>query len=578
MAKPTPTKLVLLMSAAGLTLSWSGLAIASRDDSAASGLALGEASASAHDCQSTHSNQWLSCPVGHGELIRTLVAQTDRLPLPLAAIGSSAEPGQATHAAAVAAPSSRSAQVSSGERARNAMAWVLYDDVDAIAELGAGGAAPAAKAVSATRRTVDAAAAVPGPESAPQAVASLSNDPVTEQVVVAAAPQSLERVLNSLAAVLGADLDAADASTPTAVANTAIPAQEPVAATTFDGERAPVAAASASPAMDPVTQPVAGPSVATAPPPTAGLALAPAPEAGAAAREHDVQRASEASDIVVAASHTDKVLMSLQSLRSADAVATSGERAVKDKPVVVGHSDKVLQTLALFQAKPADRAAHACAKPAGPHAMPVALSTLHSHQTAADEALARLGLELDIDLDLIASQGQPVSDGAGQAQSAPPAPPPHMAAAAAERSEPNALGAELVALRSDQLEEVRGGFVGDGGLKISFGIERAVYLNGTLVTTTSLNIAELSKISGGSAQVTGNIAGSLGLLQSGAGNVFAPGAVSSTAAGTIIQNTLDNQKISTITRIDAVVNSSGILRSMNLQSSMNSAIINSLRR
>ena len=123
-----------------------------------------------------------------------------------------------------------------------------------------------------------------------------------------------------------------------------------------------------------------------------------------------------------------------------------------------------------------------------------------------------------------------------------------------------------------------GGFVTPEGMKISFGIERAVYLNGTLVTTTSLNIADLSKISGGQAQVSGAGVGSLGLLQSGLGNVFTPGSISSTAAGMVIQNTLDNQKIQTITRIDAAVNSTGILRAINLQSSMQGAIVNSLRR
>ena len=148
-----------------------------------------------------------------------------------------------------------------------------------------------------------------------------------------------------------------------------------------------------------------------------------------------------------------------------------------------------------------------------------------------------------------------------------------------ERSGHSALGSELVALRSAELDEVRGGFVTHEGMKISFGIERAVYLNGTLVTTTSLNIADLARISGGQAQVTGNGFGSLGQVQSGPGNVFMPGAISTTAAGgLVIQNTLDYQKINTITRIDAVVNSASIMRSMNLQSSMQSAIVNSLRR
>jgi hypothetical protein len=141
-----------------------------------------------------------------------------------------------------------------------------------------------------------------------------------------------------------------------------------------------------------------------------------------------------------------------------------------------------------------------------------------------------------------------------------------------------ALGASVVALSAEKLDEVRGGFTTDNGLKISFGIERAVYLNGNLVTTTSLNIADLSKISGGRAQVTGDGAGVLALVQSGSRNMFAPGTISTTAAGTVIQNTLDHQKINTITRIDAVVNSSSILRSISLESSMRSALIDSLRR
>ncbi len=136
----------------------------------------------------------------------------------------------------------------------------------------------------------------------------------------------------------------------------------------------------------------------------------------------------------------------------------------------------------------------------------------------------------------------------------------------------------MVALSSDKLDEVRGGFITDTGLKVSFGIERAVYLNGSLVTTTSLNIADLSKISGGQVQVTGTGTGSLALVQSGTGNVFSPGSISSSGTGTVIQNTLDNQKINTVTRIDAVVNSAGIMRSINLQSSMRSAVIDSLRR
>jgi hypothetical protein len=149
----------------------------------------------------------------------------------------------------------------------------------------------------------------------------------------------------------------------------------------------------------------------------------------------------------------------------------------------------------------------------------------------------------------------------------------------AVRSARDGVGHGSVALSADRLDEVRGGFVTEGGLKISFGIERAVFLNGSLVATTTLNIADLSKISGGQAQVSAvGATGSLAVIQTGGGNLFAPGTISTTAAGTVIQNTLDNQKINTITRIDAVVNSLSILKSMSLESSMRSAIVNSLRR
>lgn len=137
---------------------------------------------------------------------------------------------------------------------------------------------------------------------------------------------------------------------------------------------------------------------------------------------------------------------------------------------------------------------------------------------------------------------------------------------------------EAVAMNSSQLEGVRGGFMTDTGLKLSFGIERAVYINGTLVTMTSLNVADLSKLSAGQAAVATLNGGTLAVVQSGAGNTFLPGAVIGSAVGTVVQNTLDNQKIQSVTTVNATVNSAGILRSLNLQQSVQSAITNSLRR
>lgn len=70
-----------------------------------------------------------------------------------------------------------------------------------------------------------------------------------------------------------------------------------------------------------------------------------------------------------------------------------------------------------------------------------------------------------------------------------PAADPHHDAIAAARS--GMAGWTPVA--SARLEELRGGFE-TGGLQVSFGIERAVYINGNLVVSTSLVIPDVSRI------------------------------------------------------------------------------------
>lgn len=135
---------------------------------------------------------------------------------------------------------------------------------------------------------------------------------------------------------------------------------------------------------------------------------------------------------------------------------------------------------------------------------------------------------------------------------------------------------EALAMDKARLDTMRGGFTTGEGLKLSFGIERAVYINGNLVTTTSLNVSDLGAATAGRASATVN--GSLSLVQSGQGNTFLPGVVSSTAVGTVIQNTLDNQKIQHVTVVNATVNSMQVLRAMNLQHAVRTAITDSIRR
>jgi len=177
--------------------------------------------------------------------------------------------------------------------------------------------------------------------------------------------------------------------------------------------------------------------------------------------------------------------------------------------------------------------------------------------------------------------------------------------AALAGAETPAMGDEL-AINDETLGEMRGGFSIADGLQVDFGIQRAVYVNGNLVTTTSLNLPDLTKLTQGtntslsaanpaSSSVTMPVSlpasgaatpgavdtdaiNSLALIQSGSGNTFQAGAMPSSSAGTVIQNTLDNQKLQNMTVIQATVNSLSILKSLDLQTTVRNAVNSSLLR
>ena len=137
-----------------------------------------------------------------------------------------------------------------------------------------------------------------------------------------------------------------------------------------------------------------------------------------------------------------------------------------------------------------------------------------------------------------------------------------------------------------RLAELRGGFDA-GGLLVSFGITRAVYVNGALLTETTLNLGQLNQLNpltpaqaaqlqgqiadlnlvkigpGNTAQLDGMLQGAGGLLQ-GAGGTGLPGVV--------VQNTLNNQNINVQTMINATSNGLGILRGMNSMRTLNDAL------
>lgn len=134
-----------------------------------------------------------------------------------------------------------------------------------------------------------------------------------------------------------------------------------------------------------------------------------------------------------------------------------------------------------------------------------------------------------------------------------------------------------LALAPGELDSMRGGFETDTGLQFSFGIEQAVYINGQLVTTQTLNSLDLR---GGATQVASAASAgqTLAVIQNGDAAKNSITIPSLPANATVIQNNLNNQKIVTETKISASVNSLQALKAINLGDQIQQAIIGSSRR
>ena len=133
------------------------------------------------------------------------------------------------------------------------------------------------------------------------------------------------------------------------------------------------------------------------------------------------------------------------------------------------------------------------------------------------------------------------------------------------------------AVSEDQLDDMRGGFdvPSVAGLRISFGIDRAVYINGDLVASASVNIPDVARMTATQAQQLVNVVTSGNVVQNGPNNV-APSDVTAgaTTAATVIQNSLNNQTLQAVTTINAAVNSLPQFRQMNLANVLQGALAN----
>jgi len=128
-----------------------------------------------------------------------------------------------------------------------------------------------------------------------------------------------------------------------------------------------------------------------------------------------------------------------------------------------------------------------------------------------------------------------------------------------------------LAVSDHKLDDLRGGFDPGNGLLVSFGISRVVYINGDLVTQTTLDFGRLTDLTPAQATQISKQLASLNLVQNGPGNSFQP-QQNGTSFGTVIQNTLDNQHIVNETVINATSNAAGMIKNLNMQSTINDGI------
>ncbi|GLQ46561.1 hypothetical protein GCM10007862_16120 [Dyella lipolytica] len=120
----------------------------------------------------------------------------------------------------------------------------------------------------------------------------------------------------------------------------------------------------------------------------------------------------------------------------------------------------------------------------------------------------------------------------------------------------------------ERLATIRGGFDLGNGLEVSFGIERAVYIDGNLVTYANVSVPDVAHITSQQAVALASALSTVNVVQNGPGNTFDPSSLSQTSVATVIQNTLNNQTIRNITTLNVSVNTLNVFRDGGLQQAL----------
>jgi hypothetical protein len=131
------------------------------------------------------------------------------------------------------------------------------------------------------------------------------------------------------------------------------------------------------------------------------------------------------------------------------------------------------------------------------------------------------------------------------------------------------LGKDWQPIDPGRLAEMRGGLLMPSGTVLSFGIERVVHVNGQLVASVSVRVPDIARIDPEQARAIADFNQGL-LVQVGEGNHFDP---SDVPGGVVIQNTLDNQHISTATYIELGAGTLDVFQNLNTATALSDALI-----
>lgn len=136
---------------------------------------------------------------------------------------------------------------------------------------------------------------------------------------------------------------------------------------------------------------------------------------------------------------------------------------------------------------------------------------------------------------------------------------------------------DLEAASDQEINGMRGGYVTEGGLNFSFGIEQAIFVDGILKATNTLNVV---KEGAGLPQALQGPSGNTPtVVQIGPGNTFLPTDLEQLQSGffTVVQNSMDQKVIQNINKINATISVLGLQREISRTGAMNQQLIQTLR-